>query len=790
MVKNIYKYVILGFTSMVLTTAVSAQTGSITGKVIGPQGAIQGVTVVVNETGDTTVTDIEGYFQLSNLPEGIYNLTLALGENIKTVTNVEVKVDKPTELTIEVPWELTFLETITVVAASRRRERIVDAPASVVVITEEEIEGTSSSGQMPKVFEFAPGINIAQSGLYDFNVNTRGFNSSLNRRMPVIIDGRDPYVPFLHSMDWPSLSNLEEIASIEIVKGPSSALYGTNAFNGIVNVTTKQPRFSPGGYISLSAGNLLTYRGSARWGGKIGGNWYGKIHASLQESDDFSKSRNETVEYPGIPKEAIPLAQDKIKVSNYGARLDSYFGTNDNALTIEGGNGSLQGVVIQTGIGRFQITDQKRPWARLNFNTPTFNLLIWYTGRDAPGQLSLQNGTNVTLFSDVWSGEIQYNGGVGAGGFYVIGASYREEKIDSRGTLTASKIKNTRSSVFGQFEYLFGEKTKLVLAGRYDTSDVHSSQISPKVGITYSLTPNQTIRLTYNQAFQSPSFQELYLQAPALEPLDLSRIINIIEIGAGLPPGSLSFLGFNYVPVMAMGNVNLDVEKIRTIELGYSGILGEGKAYLTIDIYRSKLTDFVTDLLPGVNPDFPFYTFPEGVPPAIQEIIISTLLGLNPIFAGLTNTPDGRPMVVISYKNAGEAVSSGVDVSLSLYLSEKWTIDASYGWLNVDVKSKAEGDILFPNAPDNRFALTLRYSHDKLSFQTGMRFVDDHLWASGIFFGLVPQYVTVNMTGSYSFSEKFKIGVNISNIFDNKHWETFGGDVMGILALGYLKWDF
>ena len=68
----------------------------------------------------------------------------------------------------------------------------------------------------------------------------RGFNSSLNRRILTLIDGRDPSVPFLGSQEWAAVSfPMDELATVELVRGPGSALYGANAFSGVLNMTTR-----------------------------------------------------------------------------------------------------------------------------------------------------------------------------------------------------------------------------------------------------------------------------------------------------------------------------------------------------------------------------------------------------------------------------------------------------------------------------------------------------------------------------------------------------------------------
>ena len=222
--------------------------GQLTGIVSGADGKpLGGVTVVVAEAALAEITDGNGLYHLTGIPPGSYTVTFSLGDRVATAAGVEVKPGQVTHLDHQVDWDVSYAETITVYSASRRRERVVEAPAAITVVSEEEIGREASHGQLAKVLEFTPGAEVTQSGLYDFNLNTRGFNSSLNRRVPALLDGRDPSVPFLMSNDWPSMSSLGDIASVELVRGPSSALYGTNAFNGVLNLTTKQPRFSQGG---------------------------------------------------------------------------------------------------------------------------------------------------------------------------------------------------------------------------------------------------------------------------------------------------------------------------------------------------------------------------------------------------------------------------------------------------------------------------------------------------------------------------------------------------------------
>src|SRR5688572_25953511 len=187
--------------AMALLPAVAAAqgSGSLAGNVTGNTGTpVAGVTVVINEAAVAEITDDNGHYLLTGLPPGTYTVSFSLADNSQEA-QVTVESGRTARLDQKVDWDVSYAETITVYSASRRRERIVEAPAAITVVSEQELSRESSTGQLAKVLEFTPGAEVTQSGLYDFNLNTRGFNSSLNRRVPALIDGRDPTIPFLSS---------------------------------------------------------------------------------------------------------------------------------------------------------------------------------------------------------------------------------------------------------------------------------------------------------------------------------------------------------------------------------------------------------------------------------------------------------------------------------------------------------------------------------------------------------------------------------------------------------------
>ena len=322
--------------ALVLTPAWAQGSGSIEGSVTRDNGkGVGGVTVVVSELGAVEITNNDGSFTFGNVPAGSYNVSFSLGDNADTQT-VDVTAGSAATVNQIVDWDVSFAETITVFSASRRRERIVDAPASVTVVTEDDLSRDATTGQLAKVLEFAPGVEVTQSGITDFNLNTRGFNSSLNRRVQVIVDGRNPAVPFLGSTEWGYLSNLSDLASLELVRGPSSALYGANAFNGVLNMVTKAPRDSQGGKIVLGGGELSSIKADAIFATGLSENWYLKGSASYAEGEAFYQQRVTQLEYPGLPRE-VAIGSNDYDNQSINLRVDGYLRDGQDVLSIEAG---------------------------------------------------------------------------------------------------------------------------------------------------------------------------------------------------------------------------------------------------------------------------------------------------------------------------------------------------------------------------------------------------------------------------------------------------------------------
>lgn len=796
--------------------AVWAQSGGIEGRVARSDGAgLGGVAVIIDQLGEAGLTDNSGSYAFRGVPAGTYDLSFTLGDNVETKSGVEVTGGEIARLDVEVDWDIAFAETITVMSASRRAERIVEAPAAVTLVTPAEIQRQASHGQLPKLLEFTPGAEVTQSGLYDYNFNTRGFNSSLNRRVATVIDGRNPSVPFLGAQEWVATSfPMDDIQSLEFVRGPSAALYGANASSGVVNLVTKAPRTSQGGLLRLTAGEVSTTNVDLRWATEMGGGWYFKLLGGLRNTGDFSVSRtlDRGVEYTVpcettgrtsecLPLERVPLdPEDDNEVSFYTLRFDKHF-KNGHVLTAEGSQASVEGPTLQTGIGRVQLKELDKPYYRVNYNAPRWNLSFSETRRDAPRQTSLSSGGNLVLDTSRQSVELQTNWDLGDKARIVGGLSFSEEDIDTldpatgRQSLVFQPIANEMSAIFAQLDWDLSDNVKLVLAGRSDENDLHDTQFSPKAALVWQVDSNNSLRLTYNEAFQVANYSEFFLQADVALPITaLAPLEQLFCAPFGVQ------CGLGLVRVLALGNVSLDLEEVETIELGYSGILGN-KAYLTIDYYQGENTNFITDLIPNVgttlgrtNPNFGAYQPPAGLPGPVADQLQLTLLSLlGPTFFAMSNNVDGSPIVAaVSYANFGDVDTEGLDLGLNYYVDDNWTINFSYSWFDFDIQEDLPGfaNLLVPNTPETKMVFGFSYVADRWDFNLSSRTVDDFAWAVGPFVGTVESYTTVDLGFNFEINDNWKFGVNVANAFDDIHYESFGGDLLERRALGNITFSW
>ncbi|MCH8146042.1 MAG: TonB-dependent receptor, partial [Gemmatimonadetes bacterium] len=566
---------------LVVTLAASStaqQMGRVEGTVVQASNGqpVGGVRVAVVGTNIATLTGTDGSFVLQRVPAGPHTLLfrwLGFQEHQETVT---VTAGATQRLDVRLQPQPMMLGEVIVSTASRTAERVVEAPAAIAVVDPITLRDQAVTGQVPRALHRIPGVDVVQSGINDFNVNARGFNSSLNRRILVMQDGRDLAIAFLGSQEWNALTMpLDDVSRMEVVRGPGSALYGANAFSGVINITTPPARDVIGTKVTLAGGELSAVRGDLRHAGVSPDGRIGyRFNFGYNRSNSWSRSRTafngsdalaeycpasatatlncdqvaDTSLVVGVPScqtilvdclsvELRPLSGQTIDPTTgvasgdidelqniYGSARFDVYQDNGSMFTVEGGASRVENELFVTGIGRVQVTKALRPWSRIAWASENYNIFGWYSGRKSlDPQFSLGTGAPLEESSAIFHVEGQYNRSFADDkARVVVGGSYRNYNVDTEETLMAA-LNDDRSdnyfSGYGQIEIRPVPQLRLVGAARVDKIDIDGTsfdtQFSPKAAIVYSPTEDHSFRVSVNRAFQTPNYSEFFLQVQA-----------------------------------------------------------------------------------------------------------------------------------------------------------------------------------------------------------------------------------------------------------------------------------
>ena len=114
----------------------------------------------------------------------------------------------------------------------------------------------------------------------------------------------------------------------------------------------------------------------------------------------------------------------------------------------------------------------------------------------------------------------------------------------------------------------------------------------------------------------------------------------------------------------------------------------------------------------------------------------------------------------------------------------------NYSYFDFEIQEDALENPIRPNAPQNKLALSLTYTGLRYDAVVGYRWSDDFDWRGGLYVGEVPSYGLVDLAANVSLSENWRAGINVSNLFDEEHYEIFGGDLLGRRAIAHFSFSW
>lgn len=187
--------------------------------------------------------------------------------------------------------ENLFGEPVTT-SATGTPQKASDAAVNMTIITATEIR-QAGSRNIPDILGRVPGLDIFQASATGFDVGVRGYQQAMQPSLLVLIDGRQVFQDDYSRTVWENLPvNVDDIRQIEVVLGPASALFGSNAAHGVVNIVTYSPSYDRNEVASISYGTQNSFQGDATVSGKLTDKIGYKLSLGGASGDEFKVARS------------------------------------------------------------------------------------------------------------------------------------------------------------------------------------------------------------------------------------------------------------------------------------------------------------------------------------------------------------------------------------------------------------------------------------------------------------------------------------------------------------------
>lgn len=215
--------------------------------------------------------------------------------------------------------DLDQLMSMEVTGVTRRAGSYAKAPAAVFVLTGEDIR-RSGARTIADALRLVPGLQVIRTNAQSYTVTARGFGGD---KLQVLLDDRSVYTPLTSTVFWDVFDTyVEDIARIEVIRGPGASVYGANAVNGVINIITRPAGDSDGMHLHGGGGNEERAFGGFRSGGRLGDWGQGRAYAKGRERDSTRRADGSE-------------AQDGQSQLQAGGRVDAELG-GLGALTVQG----------------------------------------------------------------------------------------------------------------------------------------------------------------------------------------------------------------------------------------------------------------------------------------------------------------------------------------------------------------------------------------------------------------------------------------------------------------------
>jgi outer membrane receptor protein involved in Fe transport len=738
-------------------------------------------------------------------------------------------------------------EETVIVSASKVETTLVNAPATVSVVSSETIDSAPSTN-FGDLLRNVPGVNVIQTSARDINLSSRVATSTLATSQLVLLDGRSLYLDFFGLVLWDLVpTNANEIKQIEVVRGPASAVWGANALSGVVNIITKSPRESQGVNLTFSGGKFSRDAGSRKDDGS--GTSYGlgatiakapndkisfRLAAGYFNSDPYSRPigtvpvathpLDSRIVTGGAPYPADvsgqPGAFENAGTSQpkFEGRLDQELG-NGGRMTYSAGYAGTEGIV-HTGIGPFDLqSGSYLGYGKIGYSKGALKIasFVNFLDAEAPNLLLIDpatgNPVQLNFTTQTYDFEIGHSRVLGGAHILSYGGNARRNNFDI--TLTPNAENRNEFGAYFQEEY-FKDRFRISLGARADKfGNIDDVVFSPRITVMFKPAPDHALRASFNKAFRSPSAVNNFLDQKIFAPpspqlptgrIDLRPLLVAIPRGVAagvLPPSTLGLLPlvprapFGLV-VNNIGNPNLKEESVKAYELSYTGSFGD--TTLGLAVYQNDTDDNInfTSLLPGLTfptggPGFELYTpansAETGIPGPLYAFLLATRTAGFPL-----------PRTVSTYLNLGPLRQQGLEASLDQRINNVWSFGVNYSYQKTpEILDPASGQIRYPieevGIPaKNRFNANVNWAGKRVFGTVSANYVDKAFWTDVLtapFHGATDSYTMLNASVGVRWADgkvtTMLKGTNLANETIQQH---VFGDILKRSIMGEVRLQF
>jgi iron complex outermembrane receptor protein len=491
------------------------------------------------------------------------------------------------------------MEMPEVLTAARLRQSQLDTPASVTVIEADTIAALGFK-DIEEIFRLVPGMLVGyHSGFGEkaASVSYHGTNAAEFRRLQVVIDGRSVFKPGLARVEWSDIPlAIEDIARIEVIRGPNSASYGANSYLGIVNILTKHPSDESVTTVKIRKGNRGVddaYVNTSSSFGSTDIRWTvgtksksGFVLEDLEtDNRDSTKSVYSTVRTftPFNSKISLDLQLGYKEGENEQRPLLNdflYYFEDEDVEAID-----------RFSSAKLNLEYTPQQFAHVNFYTQSFertqewNACLRQAVADQLGEPYYCGVIDKNLNERKTEIEYQHTSTWGPSLRSVMGMRVRRDELTSQ-TYNAGHSDNFNYSVFTNIEYKIFNSLVTNIGGMHEKDDLNGENFSPRVALNYHFTNSQTIRFIYSEAVRSPDLYEMTGQS-------IYTLRDTVVDGA---PAD------DWVFPIGEADGGLNNEKIYSHEISYFTLINSLGLQFDVKLFYDQLTGLITQSLDLADP--------------------------------------------------------------------------------------------------------------------------------------------------------------------------------------------